>query len=293
MKNVTTVILAVFFAFSVCSPAALAGNFGGGKKGKAGGMKRLKERPALDQSEDAPNPEMRGAFMAMRANTEDMEARGFFETGLRPIYPTSLSCPSADSFFGSNTRGNDSIRSQKFYQGRHGGLDIPAKDINIIAVSDGEVIEKGEGENIGGIKVVLRHSPEQTGLDVWTFTEYKHLKAPSPLSLHSTVRQGDVVGVAWNTGTTSGRAYGPLGHYHLHMSAWYNNTGDYKVTPKMLIPKDGYWLDPLAMMRGMPVMSAVVKDLPEEDKRFRIAYKTTDGSIHPDHAKVIWPFVCN
>ena len=46
------------------------------------------------------------------------------------------------------------------------------------------------------------------------------------------MRQGDVVGVAWNTGTTIGKAYGPSGHYHLHLTAWHNATGDYKFARK-------------------------------------------------------------
>lgn len=251
------------------------GGFGGGPMGQAVG-----------------NPEVRDAFLPMRATEEAMTARGFFETGLRPVYPDGLDCGTADSFFGVTTRGDGSTRSKRFYLGYHGGLDIPAKGIEILAVADGEVIEKSEGDNIGGTKVILRHSPEDTGFPHWTFTEYKHLKDPSPLAVGTKVTMGTPVGIAWNTGTTGGKAYGPVGHYHLHMSAWYNEDGEFKITPMMVIPKDGYWLDPLAMMRGGPLASADANALGEDEKRVRFAYKTSDGQIHPSGAKIIWPFAC-
>lgn len=260
--------------------------------GKDDGTRHL-DGPAMKSGPQAGlNPEMQRAFMATMAAIESMEARGFFETGLRPAYPEHLKCQTADSFFGVTIRGDGSVRSTRFYHGRHGGLDIPAKGIAIIAMADGEVIEKSEGENIGGIKVVVRHSPADTGLDRWIFTEYKHLREPSPLSLHARVRKGEPVGIAGNTGTTGGRAYGPEGHYHLHLTTWYNNTGEYVETPKMLIPVDGYWLDPLAMLRGGPLESAAVRALPESQKQVRFAYMTTDGSVHPEGARVVWPFVC-
>jgi len=265
-----------------------------GRKGKKGGKKGKKSGDgAADESEgDRPDPEILKAFIPRKATTEAMDARGFFETGLRPVYPDGLDCQTGDSFFGTGTRGNGTIRAQRFYQGRHGGLDIPAKGIDIIAMADGEVVGKKHGESIGGTGIILRHSPEETGLGNWTFTEYKHLKDLLSVELHARVRQGDVVGVAWNTGTTIGKAYGPSGHYHLHLTAWHNARGDYKFARKKLIPTDGYWLDPLAMMRGTPIESPAVKDLPDDEKKVRFAYKTADGTNHPEGAKVIWPFVC-
>jgi len=265
--------------------------FGDGKKGKFG-MKSMTGGGEGGAKRVRLSDEMRGAFMAQRADVDAMRARGFFATGLRPVYPDGLACGRADSFFGATTRGNGTTRSDRFFHGYHGGLDIPAKGTDIIAVADGEVIAKSVGGGIGGIKVVLRHSPDDTGLPSWTFTEYKHLKEPSPLDIGALVKRGAALGIAWNTGTTGGKAYGPGGHYHLHMSAWYNDTGDYKNFPKMLIPKDGYWLDPLAMMRGGPLASGDARDLPDPEKQVRFAYAAADGQVHPEGAKVIWPFVC-
>ncbi|MFH2058172.1 MAG: M23 family metallopeptidase [Pseudomonadota bacterium] len=302
MKNTRFVIFVVILAFVTFSIPLTAEAFGNNgskkgmmgmkdKKGKLSGQKEMSENIEKADSTQI-DPEVAGAFFAMKADIKAMKKRGFIETGLRPVYPDSLDCKTANSYFGSTKRGDGSFRSSRFYNGYHGGFDIPAKGENIIAMADGEVVEKSEGANIGGIKVVLRHSPEDTGLGVWTFTEYKHLKEPSLFNLHERVRMGDVIGIAWNTGTSGGKAYGPSGHYHLHLSAWYNNTGEYKIHPKMLIPVDGYWADPLALMRGIPLESWKIKNLPDDAKDVTFAYKTEDGAIHPENAKLIWPFVC-
>lgn len=297
IKLFTVCVLAVVGA-GLIVPDVNAG-MGDGKRGMMGkgggkfGGKKGRMRGQTMQENAAPATGLKGAFMAMQANESDMDARGFIKTGLRPAYPDGLNCLTANSFLGSTTRGDGSTRSHRFYKGRHGGLDIPAKGVDIIAMADGEVVEKSEGENIAGIRVIVRHAPEDTGLPLWTFTEYKHLKEPSPQALHARVKRGDVLGVAWNTGTTGGRAYGPEGHYHLHLSAWYNATGEYKITPKMLLPIDGYWLDPLAMMRGGPLVSSKARDLADADKNVRFAYQKSDGSVVPPSAKIIWPFVCH
>ena len=263
--------------------------------------KRKGERPkgTTSQTGDAKGKmhqrlgeSLRGAFFARRYELSAMIARGFYETGLRPVYPQNLNCPRANSFFGETTRGNGTFRSRRFYAGRHGGMDIPARDIPIIAVANGEVVEKSVGEGIGGIRVVLRHSPEDTGLDHWTFTEYKHLAQDSHLALHARVEKGQPVGMAGNTGTTYGRAYGPDGHYHLHLSAWYNATGEVIQTRRALVPDDGYWLDPLALMLGGPLPSEAIRHLSADEKKVRFAYMTEDGNTHPIGAKVVWPFVC-
>jgi len=261
--------------------------WGGGKKGKRGkkGMKGMRGGGGL-------SPEVMAAFMAKAAENDAMDARGFVKTGLRPVYPDGLDCRTANSFFADETRGDGSTRSWKFYQGRHGGLDIPAKGIEIITMADGEIIYTGTGSGIGGTGVILRHAPEDTGLDHWTFTEYKHLKEPSTRPMGSRIGIGEVVGIAWNTGTTFGRAYGPSGHYHLHLSTWYNATGEFKKPRAKPIPVDGYWTDPLAMMRGGPLESAAANSLADDEKAVRFAYKSADGAIHPEGARIIWPLVC-
>jgi len=299
-KVIMTLGVLLFFVLMLQMPSGAAAFNHKNKMGQTGGAGFKKNKEQKNQSttngltkKNKPLiDQVKGAFMARRANLVDMKARGFMETGLRPVYPTGLNCQIADSLFASGTRGNGTQRSNMFFQGYHGGMDIPGKGIDILAMADGEVIAKNIGDNIGGIKIVLRHSPQNTGLNVWAFTEYKHMKEPSDRPLNSIVRMGDVLGVAWNTGTTGGKAYGISGNYGLHVSTWYNDTGDYKSTPRLLIPKQGFWMDPLAMLRGLPVNSEDVKNLNDDQKQFPLSYKTADGNIVPENAKVIWPFAC-
>lgn len=295
---IVAALLAVV-ALSLPTPGAAFGGGDGARKGmkgkmggNIGGMKGQGGSGGPGAA-DVLAPEMREAFLAMQATDEAMDAHGLFATGLRPVYPDGLECRKLTSHFGVSTRSDGSRRSRRYYNGRHGGSDFPAKGIAIIAMADGEVVEKSTGGNIGGIKVVLRHAPQDTGLTVWTFTEYKHLKEESPLLMGARVAKGTPVGIAWNTGTTGGRAYGPEGFHHLHLTAWYNATGAYTETKMMLVPNDGYWMDPLALMRGKgPVDSAALKALDAAEKQVRFAYRTADGVDHPPDAKVIWPFVC-
>ena len=106
--------------------------------------------------------ELGSAFMPSKAEPKAMRARGFFATGLKPVYPEEVVCPKADSAFAARTRGDGSRRSSKYYHGYHGGMDIPVPEgTPIRAVAWGEVVHKSVGQGgIGGIAVVLRHAPE-------------------------------------------------------------------------------------------------------------------------------------
>ena len=239
-----------------------------------------------------PDAEIIGAFFPQRADLAAMRKRGFFATGLRPVYPPGATCFEADSLFATTTRGNGSRRSPRFYVGYHGGLDIPAPEgTPIVAVADGAVVHLGEGDSIGGIGVVLQHAPEETGLPVWTYTEYKHLREMPGLKIGQKVKMGEVIATVGKTGTVGTPAYGAAGHAHLHLTAWYGS-GDRYRSGRMLIPLDGYWMDPLALFRGPPVASIEIEKLPEAAKKVPLPYKGADGRIVPSDAKVVWPLVC-
>ena len=268
------------------------GGFGGGKKG----MK--KGNPPADAEEktggDGPDPEVMGAFMAMRANMDAMEARGFLSTGLTPAYPDGFDCPKVTSPFSAQTRSDGSWRSKKYFKGFHGGMDIPEqKGAPLIAMADGEVIVKHEGsdDGIGGLGLWLRHAPADTGLDKYVFIEYKHLdRLPPNLEIGQRVKMGEVIGEVGNTGTTGGH-YGAAGFYHLHLTALWGDSPEYKFK-RALIPIGGQWLDPLAFMRGGPLDSHAAKALSSDEKKVRFAFKATDGRILPASARVVYPFVC-
>lgn len=244
-----------------------------------------------ETEEGGVDPKILGAFAPMRANLADMQARGFFATGLKPNYPADADCPKANSFFGDTTRGDGSVRSQRFFHGYHGGLDIPVPEgTPIIAIAAGVVVHKHEGTSIGGIGMVLQHAPEDTVLAVWTYTEYKHLQRLPDLELGQRVAMGEVVAVSGKTGT-GGRHYGPAGHAHLHVTAFFG-VSDQFVARRLFAPVDGQWMDPLALFRGPPLESAALRDLPDQAKRVAIPYKGSDGRLHPADTKVVWPFVC-
>jgi len=275
-----------------------------GKRGMMGGTEGQGDRPEGMQGrakggdaakpaegEGGPSPEILGAFSPTRADLEHMHTRGFFPTGLEPVYPDNLACPVVNSFFAGSSRGDGSSRSRRFYQGYHGGMDIPVPEgTSILAVADGTVVRKEVGENIGGIGMVLQHSPQDTGLPVWTYTEYKHLQELPVLKLGQRVRMGEVIAKAGVSGTTGGH-YGPRGHSHLHLTAWYSKGNEYR-SLRMFIPVGGFWMDPLALFRKPPFDSAALRDLPDEQKKTVIAYKTGDGRIVPEGTRVVWPLVC-
>lgn len=239
-----------------------------------------------------PDAETVGAFFPQRAEPEAMRKRGFLATGLAPAYPPDATCFKADSFFASATRGDGSARTRRFYAGLHGGLDIPAPEgTPIIAVADGVVVHLAEGEGIGGIGVIVQHAPEQTGLPVWIYTEYKHLREMPALHIGRKVAMGEVIAFVGKTGTVGSRAYGAAGHAHLHLSAWYGATDKYR-SARILIPQDGRWMDPLVLFRGPPVASGEIATLPEAAKAVPLPYKGTDGRIVPTGTKAVWPLVC-
>ena len=239
-----------------------------------------------------PSPEVIGAFVPMKANIFDMEARGFIETGLQAVYPTDAHCLKIDSPFGVNTRHDGSERNHRFYEGLHGGADISAEGgTPLIAIANGTVVRKHEGQNIGGISIWLRHTPEDTGLDAFIYSEYKHLEEMPDLEINQKVKIGEIVGKVGNTGTTGGRAFGMEGHYHLHWTTFYSSEPGFR-NRKMLIPMEGRWMDPLALFLKSSLNSKEIFELPDEEKKVKISYMLENGKIVPPNSKVVWPIKC-
>lgn len=239
-----------------------------------------------------PDREIIGAFSPVRANLSDMEKRGFIATGLTAVYPDAANCLPIVSPFASSTRHDGTPRSTRFFDGLHGGADIAAPGgTPLLAIADGTVVHMHEGENIGGISLFLQHSPQDTGLPVWLYTEYKHLREMPPLRPGQRVRMGEKIALVGNTGTTGGRAYGAAGFYHLHWTAFYSRTSDY-TAGRLFVPEGARWLDPLAVFLRESLDSRSIGDLPSDRKKVRIAYRTADGRVVPGDARIIWPIAC-
>jgi len=279
---------AVTFAYGM----GLGGGMGEGKKG----MKHMQQKKmdASTVQTMGMAPDKLRAFAPPFAAVNAMRSYGFFSTGLVPVYPDVYDCPKVTSPFASPYRTDGSERSKRFFQGLHGGMDIPQpKGTPLLAMADGELIIKHEGQEggIGGRGLWIRHSPEQSGTGKWVFIEYKHLDKLPALNEGDSVKMGQVIGETGNSGTTGGH-YGAQGFYHLHMTAYWSNSADYSFK-KVLIPKEGQWLDPIAFIKGAPLDSKSIKGLSDEAKTVKVAFKTEQGEIVPKDAKVIWPYACN
>ena len=246
--------------------------------------------PAYSQK---PTKKDIAVFSPKKAKLKAMQARGFIKTGLRPVYPADFDCPKGVSGFASQTRFDGSRRSFKYFRGLHGGYDIPADEgTPIVAMADGTVVHKSRGKGIGGIGIILQHAPDDTGLGAWIYTEYKHLMKLPSLELGQRVKKGQQVGLNGKTGTTGGY-YGLSGFAHLHLTTWYSERADYTVG-KLFVPVGGQWMDPLALFRSDTLLdSHVLRRLDKNAKRVLITYISSDGRLHPENSRIVWPFICN
>lgn len=270
----------------------------GGKNKSGSGMesggKKSKQMPQKTvPSMEGKDPEVIGAFLPQGANKTAMDKRGFLATGLEPVYPQGFDCPKVTSPFATPFRTDGSKRSARFFKGLHGGMDIAQpKGTPLLAMADGEVILKHEGEadGIGGLGLWLRHAPEETGTGKYVFVEYKHIDKLPELAVGERVKMGQVIAETGNTGTTGGH-YSDEGFYHLHMTAYWSDSPAFKFS-RVMIPSGGQWLDPIALLRGGPLDSHQAKDLPKQQKQVAIPFLSTDGRAYPENTKLVWPYAC-
>ena len=122
--------------------------------------------------------------------------RGLIPTGLTPKFDERVNCRGIDDYWAmdySRKRGREAY---------HGGIDIPApQGTPILAVANGVVVAKFMGkQGPRGIEIWLRHSPQDTGLNIWVYTEYAHLIAMPKLGIGQRVSMGEEVGKTSNSG---------------------------------------------------------------------------------------------
>lgn len=95
---------------------------------------RMKDKKSqgTGQQGNVQTPVM-SAFLPTQAKKPAMKKWGFLDTGLQAVYPTAYDCPVATSLFASPFRSDGSKRSARFFQGLHGGMDIPqAKGVPLV-----------------------------------------------------------------------------------------------------------------------------------------------------------------
>ena len=216
--------------------------------------------------------------------------RGLFETGLMPLFPDNAQCRSIDEGWAIVYT---SKRNRESY---HGGIDMPAPTgTPMISAASGTVIGVYPGKATPrGIEIVLRHSPQDTGLPVWTYIQYTHFSEMPNFEIGQRVSMGEVLGPTGNTGISIKTGEQSLTRRSaIHFGVFFNTSGQYAVHRDKIIPLDGKWMDPNALFRGeMPFDSKILKALPLEEKEIPISVMFEDGTTYPADSKIVWPYTC-
>lgn len=220
-------------------------------------------------------------------NVAIQKDRGVIETGLSPDFLNGASCPEIDSekwaIDYSYKRGKEAL---------HKGIDIPQpRGTPIRAVADGVVVGRFMNDgNKKGIEVMVRHTPAQTGLAFWTYSQYTHLQEMSPLAIGTQVKMGDEIGKTSNTGKMGKRVRRDA----LHFAVLYSPHAEWSHDGVVVAPKDGRFMDPNAFYRLQPPYdSPSLVQLPIREKKVPTPYMKPGGMFVPSDTQRIWPYVCN
>ncbi len=239
-----------------------------------------------------------------REDPGNAKKRGMIITGLTPKFDERVKCRGIDEYWAmdySRKRGREAY---------HGGIDIPApQGTPILAAAGGVVVGKFMNkENAKGIEIMLRHSPEDTGHNMWVYTQYTHLLEMPELDIGQRLRMGEVIGKTSNSGISGREAKRRHGksrdkerkggsgvrRHALHFGVLYSTSRKYMINKKHLVPVDAYWMDPNALYRkGPPFDSASLKAMPEKQKQVPIPYMLPGGEFIPADTKLIWPYSCS
>ncbi|TVO77816.1 peptidoglycan DD-metalloendopeptidase family protein [Sedimenticola selenatireducens] len=245
-------------------------------------------------NEDRPDPVSMAAIR--RSKLDDVihqKSRGLFETGLKPIWRDDVICRGIDEWYGKDYT---PVRPKESY---HGGIDLPAPfGTPVLAIMDGEVIALYEGKkNPRGIEVVLRHTPEESGLPFYLYSRYTHFDSMPKLIKGQQIKMGEVIGETGNTGVQGCELKGipckrprrSVTHYDI----LYSISEKYYDTGNILVPFEAHWMDPIALYRKQPPFdSHSMRALPEVEKMIAISYKLDSGEYYPADTKMIWPYSC-
>jgi len=219
-------------------------------------------------------------------NVAIQKSRGVIETYLNPNFIDGGVCPQIDTEAWAIDYSHKRSRPAL-----HKGIDIPQpRGTPVRAIADGIVVGKFLNEyNRKGIEIMLRHTPEQTGLPVWTYSQYTHLQEMPTLSIGTNVKMGDELGKTANTGKMGRKVRRDA----LHFAVFYSKYPEWSNDGVVVTPKDGYFMDPNAFYRlDSPYESLFLATLPSNQKRVPIPYMKADGILVPSGTKRIWPYVC-
>jgi len=136
-------------------------------------------------------------------------ARGLFETGLHPRFADGVKCRAIDS-----EKYAIDYTYKRNRPSRHGGIDMPAPfGTPIYAAAAGTVVGvyRGSGKGHQGVHVILRHTPQDTGLPIWVYTVYAHLNKMPKLHVGEHLKMGDLIGPTGNSGASGAHKGGRRG----------------------------------------------------------------------------------
>jgi len=219
-------------------------------------------------------------------NVAIQKTRGVVETYLEPFFIGGGNCPEIDS-----EKWAIDYSNKRPHPALHKGIDIPQpRGTPLRAVADGTVVGKFLNKfNRKGIEIMLRHTPKQTGLPFWTYSQYTHLQEMSPLTIGTEVQMGDEVGKTANTGKMGRRVRRDA----LHFAILYSKQPQWSNDGVVVTPQDGYFMDPNAFYRlDPPYNSLSLAKLPKNQKQVSVPYMKADGTLIPPDTKRIWPYVC-
>jgi len=217
---------------------------------------------------------------------------GMFETGLEPRFPEGLSCRGIDDHWAMD------YTYKRDRENYHGGIDMPAPyGTPMLAAADGTVVSIYDGKGSKrGIEVILRHSPEDTGIPLWIYTQYAHMNEMPKLEIGQRVKMGEVLGPTGNSGDP-GRKRGRRKKERrpaIHFAVWFSKSPHYAMQRFKLIPVKGRWMDPNALYRKSPPFDSYsMKALPDAEKQVPIPVMQEDGTTVPAQTKLIWPYACS
>lgn len=290
--------------FGFQNPAIRLAELGGGKKRKRGGKKGKKGGSGLssvpcsecERLEGFVSPseidddirKMVGKYKGGRGpeNVAIQKARGVIETGLRPNFIDGASCPEIDS-----EKWAIDYSSKRGAAALHRGVDIPQpRGTPVRAVADGVVVGRFMNERRkDGIAVVLRHTPVQSGLTYWTYSQYTHLQHMSPLPIGAEVKMGAEIGKTSNTGKMGKK----VRRNAIHFAVLYSTHREWSNDGRVVTPKDGYFMDPTAFYRLRPPYDSLsMRKLSDEEKRTAVPYMIAADKFIPPETKRIWPYIC-
>ncbi len=213
---------------------------------------------------------------------------GLFETGLWPRFPDNARCRDIDEQWAID------YSYKRRREAYHGGIDMPAPfDAPIIAAATGTVVAiSASPDSFRGREIILRHAPDDTGIDLWIYTQYAHFDSAPNLAVGQRVAMGQVLGPTGNSGRRPRRARRQR-RPAIHFAVWFASDPGYAVHRNKIIPVKGRWMDPNALYRNTPPFaSAAMKALPSAQKKVLIPVMFEDGKAHPPGTKLVWPYAC-